>query len=34
MGELDEARRERVAVEQAGERVEDRFVAMVQLGGL
>ena len=34
MGDLDEAGQQRVAVEQAGERVEDRLVAVVQLGGL
>ena len=32
--ELGEARDQRVAVEQAGERIDDRLVAMMQLGGL
>ncbi len=34
VGDLGEAGAQGVAVEQAGERVEDRFVAVVQLGGL
>ena len=34
VGDLGEAGDQGVAVEQAGERVEDRFVAMVELGGL
>ena len=34
MAELGEARDQRVAVEQAGQRIDDRLVAMVQLGGL